>query len=121
MLTAATVVLPELTVAAVYGPGTVAPAAKAGKAGAKSTTVKGKAVAVDVAEEAGIALVGYVQAAGGTLQKAKVRMKVLTDAAFKATPQVARDVATWLSNDDNLKTVEGVEYSIKSGAITISE
>ena len=111
----------ELVVTAVYGPGTVPVAAKAGKTASKPAGKSTKPAAVDVGEEAGIALIGYVKAAGGTLQKAKVRMKVLTDDGFKGNAQLAKDVATYLANDDNLKGVEGVEYSIKTGAISLSE
>lgn len=111
----------ELTVAAVYGPAEVVPAGKSAKVAGKVAGKASKAAVIDVAEEAGAALVGYIQAAGGTIQKTKLRMKVLTDAAFKATPQVAKDVATWLSNDDNLKVLEGVAYSIKTGLLTLKD
>ncbi len=111
----------ELVVAAVYGPGAVT-AAKAGKPAVSGKGSKSVAsAAVNLAEEATIALIGYLKENGGSIQKAKVRMKVLTDAGFKATPDFAKEVATFLTNDENLKALEGIAYSIKSGAITLNE
>ena len=72
--------------------------------------------AVDVAEEASAALIGYVaatksaKAPNGALPKAKVRVKVLTDPAFKDDTDLRDEVYKWLASDKNLEAIDGVEY-----------
>lgn len=79
-------------------------------------TKSAKPDVVDVAEEAAAALLGYVaatktaKAPNGSLPKAKVRIKVLTDAAFKDDTDLRDEVYKWLSSDENLEAVDGIEY-----------
>lgn len=108
----------DLTVSKVYAvprpqpPGKNKPVAGAtGKTGASAA--KGKAAkAVDVAEEASEALRAVVAAKGGVIAKPKLRMALLTALTGKSANRDA--IIAWAQKDENLDTVEGLEYDEES-------
>src|ERR1035437_2339409 len=89
----------------------------AGKTAAKSKTVDTDAVAVE-------ALLRYAQAAGGTIAKSKIRMKVLTDKAFSNDPEGRNTVATLLTgknSDAYLGGLEGVMFDADEQTVSVIE
>jgi hypothetical protein len=89
----------------------------AGKAVVKSGVKKaGKAAKpVDVSEEAAAALTEVVAAKGGVIPKAKLRMALLTALTGKTANRDA--IIAYLGKDENLDTIEGVEYDADSISI----
>jgi hypothetical protein len=90
----------------------------AGKAAVKGKpATKGKtAKAADVSEEAAEALKAVIEAKGGVIQKAKLRMALLTALTGKSPNRDA--IIAYLGKDENLDGIEGVEYD--ADAISIS-
>ncbi len=98
-------------------------------AGKRQQAAKGKTAAKaepdnDVAEIAGERLVAYVTAAPKqTLQKAKLRVKISTDKELADDAALRTEVIKYLTgagSDDNIAGVDGVDYSAKSGEITLA-
>ena len=116
--------LKDLVVAKVYD----LPQA-AGKSNGKAAkpvgkTTKGKIETVDTDELAVEALLRYVQQAGGSIAKSKIRMKVLTDKAFSNDPEGRNTVATLLTgknSDAYLGGLEGVMFDAEEQTVSVIE
>ncbi len=88
----------ETAKASTKGKATAKPAGKSAKAA--------KPVEVDIKELAGQTLVAIVKAAGGTIAKAKVNLKVLVTPVLKETPDQRKPVQEFLLSDDNLDELD---------------
>src|ERR1019366_3525496 len=115
--------LKDLVVAKVYD----LPQAAGKSNGKAAKPVAGKAAkskTADTDEVAVAALLRYAQAAGGTIAKSKIRMKVLTDKAFSNDPEGRNTVATLLTgknSDAYLGGLEGVVYDSEEQVVSIVE
>lgn len=97
------------------GVGSKQPASQAKPLGAK------KGGAVDVAKVAAENIVLALSAAkGNTLSKSKVSVKLLT-LLGTADAQVRQDVRTWADSNDNLASIEGVDYDSKTEMLSLEK
>jgi hypothetical protein len=116
--------LKDLVVAKVYD----LPQAAGKSNGKAAKPVTGKKAtqskAQDTDEVAVEALIRYAQAAGGSIVKSKIRMKVLTDKAFSNDPEGRNTVATLLTgknSDAYLGGLEGVMFDAEEQTVSVIE
>lgn len=114
--------LKDLVVAKVYD--LPQAAGKANGKAAKPVAKAAKGKAVDTDEVAVAALLRYAQAAGGSIAKSKIRMKVLTDKAFSNDPEGRNTVATLLTgknSDAYLGGLDGVVFDAEEQTVSVIE
>ena len=92
--------------------------ATAGKSTGKPAGKSAKTAAPSVKDEAEAALAQVLEKSGGSIAKAKLRMKLLSLLTGKTDNR--DEVIKFLYNDDNLAGIEGIEYDPTDKAQTIS-